>query len=357
MRKLAYSSKWADSLRGRHVIWLLHVIESSHSERNHLIMGHRKVIVGALAIALSVVTPLSVAASATGRQNRGNVSVRGKTIELINGDSSDPYFIALAQATAAMARRDGIHLVVQASSTFSPDAQVPYMQNAIANHVAAIVLSADGYQQLVPSLKSAYAAHIPVIVLDESEADMDNTRYALSFITSNNRDLGAAAAKEMAKLVPAGSLVQPFDSTPGLTSNLHRVTGFVSELKQVAPSIKLLTPQFTHDDPTTAQAEATDIVEAHPSIAAMYAIDDFSAQGIGTAIRALHKQGKIKLVAIDAEPAKRRRRRPVIMDDEPLASEPAGAEAFEVEAEAKDKQKRRPRKVTPPAEPEVDEEA
>ncbi|HEX9623662.1 MAG TPA: substrate-binding domain-containing protein, partial [Streptosporangiaceae bacterium] len=192
--------------------------------------------------------------------------------------------------------------VVQAPNTFDPTQQVPLMASAIANKVSAIILSADGYQQLLPSLEQAHAAGIPVIVINESQGDMNNTPYALSFITSDNTDLGMAAGAEMSKLVTSGSTVGVINSVTGLQSELERGNGFTDGLKAAGGSVTALPQQWDNDDPTKAESIATDLLQAHPNLAGIYAVDSFTGQGVGTAVRALGKTGAVKVVALDAEP-------------------------------------------------------
>ncbi len=229
-------------------------------------------------------------------------SAAGKTIELINGNSVDPYFFSVRDGAEAAAKKAGVKLVVQAPSTFDPTQQVPLMASAIANKVSAIILSADGYEQLLPSLQQAHAANIPVIVINESQGDMKDTKYALSFITSDNTELGKAAGAEMAKLVPKNSTVGAINSVTGLQSELERGSGFVDGVKAANAGITILPQQFDNDDPTKAQSIATDLLQSHPDLAGIYAVDSFTGQGVGTAIRALNKAGKVKVVALDAEP-------------------------------------------------------
>jgi ribose transport system substrate-binding protein len=253
----------------------------------------------ATVVALGLTTVLCGSASAAVKTA---VSAKGKTIELINGDSTDPYFFSVEAGAKTAAAKAGVKLEEQAPSTFDPTQQVPMMNSAIANKVSAIILSADGYQQLLGPLESASKAHIPVIIINESEGDMKNTPYALSFITSDNTDLGKAAGAEMAALVPKGATVGVINSVTGLQSELERGSGFVTGLTGAGKGQKALPQQFDNDDPTTAQSIATDLLQSHPNLAGIYAVDSFTGQGVGTAVRATGKTGKVKVVALDAEP-------------------------------------------------------
>ena len=84
--------------------------------------------------------------------------------------------------------------------------------------------------------------------------------------------------------------------------DLQRVTGLKGYVKANCPNVKLLPQDVTQDEISTADSDATDLIEAHPNISLLYGVDDFNAVGILTALKDTKKVGTIKEVAIDAEP-------------------------------------------------------
>ena len=223
------------------------------------------------------------------------------TVGLLNGDNIDPYFLSIWKGALAQATSDHVTLKEVAPATFDAEEEVPLLNDLISEKVNAILLSADGnLPPFLAGLKAAAAAKIPVIIINESEADMSNTKYALSFITSGNTDLGLAAGKAMVAALGGKGTVGVIDSTPGLTSNLHRAAGFVTAATQ--GGLTTLPQQFSHDSITTADSIATDLLSSNPGLAGIFAVDSFTSQGVGTAVKALGKTGTVKVVGIDAEP-------------------------------------------------------
>jgi ribose transport system substrate-binding protein len=139
--------------------------------------------------------------------------------------------------------------------------------------------------------------------VNETEGDMNNTPYAQSFITSSNTALSAQAGKEACSLLGGKGQVGILNSSVTVISDLQRVTGFQAYTKAHCPGVQLLPQQVSGDDVSKADSLATDLIESHPNLSMIYAVDDFNAVGVLTALKDAHKTGKIKEVAIDAEPA------------------------------------------------------
>lgn len=226
------------------------------------------------------------------------------TIALVNGDNEDPYFYSVWAGALAEAKKYGAKLTEVAPPTFDYATQEPLFADEIAKHPSGIILSADGTGNAYNALLAkAKAAGIPVGIVNETEADMNNNPDSLFFITSSNTGLSRDAGKELVKLLHGKGEVGILNSSVTVISDLHRATGMEAYIKKHAPDIKILPMEITSDSVSTADSDATDLIEAHPHLSAIFAVDDFNAEGAATAIKALHKVGIVKLVAIDAEPA------------------------------------------------------
>lgn len=225
------------------------------------------------------------------------------TIALINGDNIDPYFLTVWHGASDEANKLGVKLIEEAPATFDYETQAPLVSSMIARHVNALILSADAtgnsYNTL---LAQAHQAHIPVILVNETQQDMNDNPNALSFITSENTALASLAGQETASLLHGHGTVGVINSSVTLISDLHRVTGFTQYLATNAPGIKVLPQQIDGDSVSKAAQLATDLMEAHPDLTAIYAVDSFGGQGVATAVKAAGKVGKVSVIAIDAEP-------------------------------------------------------
>jgi ribose transport system substrate-binding protein len=253
----------------------------------------------------SLVIPLSVvagpAATASASKIAAAKSVAGDTIAFINGDNADPFFLTIWKAAKAESQKYGVHLVEQAPPTFNAALQLSLLNDEIAKKVNGIILSPDADEGLSGAMATAKADGIPVVLVN-SDSTYNNNPDKIAAFTSSQILLAQLAAKAMGTLLHGKGTVGVINSVAGSLGDEQRGTYFISTIKADFPKIKLLAEQYDLDDRATADSLATDEMEAHADLSAIYGVDSFSGQGIGAAIEAAHKTGVIKEVAIDAEP-------------------------------------------------------
>jgi ribose transport system substrate-binding protein len=230
------------------------------------------------------------------------VSVKGDTFALINGDNADPFFFSIWAGAVAEGKKYGIKIIEQAPTTFDYTQQLSLLDDELAKHVNGIVFSPDSVFGFAQFYQQAHAAGIPVVDVNDTEAQEKNNPNVLSFAGSSSIPLGALAAVEMAKLVGDKGLVTVINSVAGGIGDIERGSGFLNKLKASYPKMKVLAEQYDMDDVSKADQIATDEMQANPSLEGIYGVDSFTGQGVGTAVKAAGKAGKVKVIAIDAEP-------------------------------------------------------
>jgi ribose transport system substrate-binding protein len=255
---------------------------------------------GSLVFPFAVVADNAATASASASQV-ASTSVSGDTFALINGDNADPFFLTIWKGALAEAKKYGVHLVEQAPPTFDAPTQVSYLTDEVAKKVNGVILSPDADEGFSTALAAAKKAAIPVVLVN-SDSTYNNNPDKISAFTSSQILLGDLAAKAMGNLLHGTGTVAVINSVAGSLGDEQRGSSFVSTMKADFPKIKVLPEQYDLDDRATADSMATDEMEAHPSLTGIYGVDSFTGQGVGSAIEAAHKAGKIKVVAIDAEP-------------------------------------------------------
>jgi len=228
-------------------------------------------------------------------------SVSGDTFALINGDNADPFFLTIWEGAKVETAKYGVHLVEQAPTTFDGAAQLSLLDDEIAKKVNGIIFSPDADAGFIPAMETAKKDGIPIVMVN-SDSTYNNNPNIISAFTSSQILLGDLAGKAMGTLLHGKGTVGVINSVAGSLGDDQRGTAFISTIHADFPHIKVLKEQFDLDDRATADSMATDEMEANPGLAGIYGVDSFSGQGIGTAIEAAHETGKIKVVAIDAEP-------------------------------------------------------
>ena len=237
-----------------------------------------------------------------GQMGAGAASTSRYTVAFINGDNIDPFFLTIWRGAAAQAQKYGMAFIEQAPSKYDYTQQVPLLNDMIARKVSAILLSADSDDALEPQLKTAFNAGIPVVLVNNVKVTKPRyVPFVLSFIGTDPELLGHTAGEALSKLIGGRGTVGVINSVPGLRGSMLRGNGAIDVLSKF-PDVKVLPMQFSRNSPSKAYQIATDLMQAHPDLAGLYATDAFTGQGMASAIKALHKQGKVKAVAIDAEP-------------------------------------------------------
>jgi ribose transport system substrate-binding protein len=253
----------------------------------------------------SLVLPLSVVAGSAATASASRVpaakSLAGDSFALINGDNADPFFLTIWKGALAEAQKYGIHLVEQAPPTFDAPTQVSYLNDEIARKVNGIILSPDADEGFGVVMATAKKDGIPIVLVNSDSTFNSNPDKVAAF-TSSQILLGDLAAKAMGTILNGQGTVGVINSVAGSLGDEQRGSSFIATIKADFPKIKLLAEQYDLDDRATADSMATDEMEANPGLSGIYGVDSFTGQGVGAAIEAAHKTGKIKVVAIDAEP-------------------------------------------------------
>ena len=132
--------------------------------------------------------------------------------------------------------------------------------------------------------------------------DEEAKELVVSHIGSDNYQGGELAAQSMvAATKDQGSIA--ILSYPEVTSCIFRVDGFRDYLTENDSKLKIVTELSGKGNRDDGYTTATDILQAHPGIAGIFAINDPSALGAHAAVVKAGRQDDITVVGFDASPA------------------------------------------------------
>ena len=265
-------------------------------------LNRTRTVVAALAL-----LPIALASCSSGTghpaANGGSSSpLAGRTIALLNGDNLDPYFLSIWAGASAEAKKLGIHLLEQAPTAHDYTLQLPIFNDLVAKQVDGIIFAPDSKTAFRQAYATAHGAGIPVVLVNDTMALEKNDPNVLSFKGSDPTLLGVLGAKSLAKAVGGSGLVSVINGYSGNQNEELRGVGFMDTIKKDNPGMTILPQQYDLGDISKAYAIATSEIQANPNLKGIYAVDSFTGQGVGTAIKGVHATGRIKLVAVDAEP-------------------------------------------------------
>lgn len=225
-------------------------------------------------------------------------SPANRTIALVPGIATDPFYITMQNGAEAEARKLGLHLIWQGGSSFSPETQIPILQALLAKHPAVLLVAPTNDVALINPIKQFTAAGIPVITVD---TDINDHALLKSQITSDNMQGGAEAAKVIAAFAHDEGEVAVINVKPGISTTAARQAGFLKQIKQYK-NMKVVAVEYDNDSPTKAFTEAQLLLLKYPHLKGFFATNVFSGEGVGKAVVAAGLKGKVDVVGYDAEP-------------------------------------------------------
>lgn len=197
-------------------------------------------------------------------------------------------------AQSAMKGASGYQLTFQGPASEAAVAdEVNMVQNAVNRHVAGIVLAPSDPDALVPAVKAAWEAHIPVIIIDSALSNAGR-QYYQSFLATDNRKAGELCAEALlAKTGPTGEIAI-MSYVAGVGSEIGRVGGFTDYIKSHS-KLSIVGPYYSQSQMATALNQTTDVLTAHPHLKGIFGANEPTAIGMA---RALKQSGRGEVTAV-----------------------------------------------------------
>lgn len=175
--------------------------------------------------------------------------------------------------------------------------QVRILESFINQGVDAIVVAATDSKGLVPTLRKAQQAGIPVITIDSNT----DPQISESFIATDNPRAAGKAADLIAEATGGQGKVALIPYVAGASTSNARERGFKERLRQHS-GLQLVTTRYSNSDYNRAMTVTEDILTSHPDLDAIFAANEPSALGAAQALKSRGKAGEVTLVGFDASP-------------------------------------------------------
>jgi ABC-type sugar transport system substrate-binding protein len=206
----------------------------------------------------------------------------------------NPFFVEVRDGAQTEASKLGVKLTVQDSQN-DASMQANHVQNFITAQDKAMILNPVDSDAIVPSVKAANNANIPVIAVDRGA----NGGKLVTTVASDNVQGGRDAADQIASLVGSGPIVV-LQGIPGTSAERDRSSGFKEQIAK-HPNVQVVATQPADFDRTKGLDVMQNLLQAHPDLKGVFAENDEMALG---AIKALGgKAGSaVKVVGFDGTP-------------------------------------------------------
>ena len=175
--------------------------------------------------------------------------------------------------------------------------QVALVENAVNRKVAAIVLAPSDPDALIPAMKKAWEAKIPVILIDSAAGDSGKNYYQ-SFLATDNQKAGELCAQALIDKVGTTGKIAIMSYTAGSGSEIARVGGFRKYL-EAHSKLQIVGPFYSNSQMGTALNQTTDALAANPDLKGVFGANEPTAIGMGRALVQAGKAGKVVAIGFD----------------------------------------------------------
>lgn len=177
--------------------------------------------------------------------------------------------------------------------------QVSLMQNFVSSRVSAIVLAPLDDQALLPAVRQATAARIPVVIIDSGLAGKAGEDF-VSFAATDNFKGGQLGAQRLGEVLGGKGRVLLLRYQEGSASTVERERGFV-EVLAAFPDITLVDPKrYAGPTRATAQEAAENLLTANADVQGVFCPNESATFGMLLALRSRGLAGKLRFVGFDA---------------------------------------------------------
>jgi ribose/xylose/arabinose/galactoside ABC-type transport system permease subunit/ABC-type sugar transport system substrate-binding protein len=227
------------------------------------------------------------------------------TVAFVPKQIGSPFWVAMRRGAEDEARRLGVRLVTLAADRETDvERQHQIIENLIEQRVNAIVVAPAGAKEVVPAVKKANQAGIPILIVD-SDIHRPTAQAAgaatLTYIGSDNFAGGRIAGDAVARWLDGQGEVAVLEGIPGHESTDQRRRGFADALK-AHPGITIVASQTASAERDRGFNVSQNILQAHPKLRAIFGTNDEMALGALEAVAAAGRATAVRVVGFDAAP-------------------------------------------------------
>ncbi len=213
---------------------------------------------------------------------------------------ANPFRIAETQSIKDEAAKVGVKQLLTTNANSQLNKQISDIQDMINQGAQALIVAPLNSDGLEPALQAARAKNIPVLTVDR-KVNQEPCKDYVAFLGSNFVEQGKRAAQEMAKALNNKGKVAILLGSSGNNVTTDRTKGFVDEMKDIAPDVKVVSQQTGEFTREKGQQVMEQIIQAQPDITGVYAENDEMALGALVALKSAGKKPgtDVQVVSVD----------------------------------------------------------
>ena len=202
-----------------------------------------------------------------------------------NNVGVDSYQTTYEQAFMAYAEElDGVETVVLDAGG-DVARQIGQIQDLIQQQVDAIIIWPTQGQAVVPAVRQAHMAGIPVVITNSQIAE-EGFEFIASFSGPDNITQGQYSAEMMCDALDGEGQIVQITGQPGYTTAMERQSGFEDRLAEACPGVEIMESQPGDWNRERAQRVMENFLTKYDHIDGVYSGDDNMGVGALNAAKA-----------------------------------------------------------------------
>jgi fructose transport system substrate-binding protein len=275
----------------------------------HRLQGSRGrlTLIASLVSAALLVAALSVGSSAAA-PSKASTQKAQIVVGLITKTDTNPFFVKMKQGAQKAATQYGAKLLTAAGKFDGDNAsQVTAIENMVTAGAKGILITPSDTKAIVPTIKQARAKGVIVIALDTAT---DPASAVDALFATNNYNAGLLIGKyAKAKFGSKAAHIVTLDLSPArVTVDVARHNGFLAGMgnkkatataKGFVKDSRIVCSQDAAGDQAKGQTAMENCLQKAPNVNLLYTINEPTALGAYTALKAAGKQNQVTIVSVD----------------------------------------------------------
>ena len=208
---------------------------------------------------------------------------------------NNPFYEVIDEEIRTVVENHG-DILISRNPALSVDKQVEEIQELIAGGVELIFINPVDWTKIKPALEMARAAKIPVIAID---TNVEDDSLVMCTVVSDNYSAGVQCAEHLLKNSSGGNIALLKHSQA--RSSLDRMQGFLDKIS-ADKNFRVVAQAECLGQLEVAMPVMQDLIQTHPEINIVMALNDPSAMGALAALQNLNRLGDIKVYGVDGVP-------------------------------------------------------
>ena len=260
-------------------------------------MGAAEAKEGRKAVTMSLKSLGGLALLAAVALSGAPANAAGPSICVVHNNADHPSITALVKGMNDEGAIYGAK-ITYFDPALNPVKQVSMIEDCISRKPDVIVVNAVDPAAVVPALKKASEAGIPVL-MQNADTTPAGHAYTKAFIGSQSYDQGYAVGQMIVKALGGKGNIVVITGKTGQTDTVNRTAGMRAAFKDAKADIDVLAVQPADWSKDKALTVMQDLLTRFPKIDAVFGQDDPMALGALEAIKAQGREKEIKVFGVN----------------------------------------------------------